>query len=153
DDMFGPQGLLATLPAALSNPSLLQLTSGVVPARVARLIEDGLMAMSVEERKEINGATRFQLTGTIQELLFRRTTSASALRSLRLLAEAETETNANNATGLFCSCFRAQHYQLPLPLANRLEILSEVIAPQNSMQACLLGIGAIEHGLSRVGLG
>jgi hypothetical protein len=153
DEMFGPQGLLATLPAALSNPSLLQLASSVVPARVARLIEDGLMAMSVEERKGINGTARFQLTESIQELLFRRTTSASALRSLRLLAEAETETNSNNATGLFCSSFRAGHHQLPLPLADRLAILNEVCDLRNSTLSRLLGIRAIEHGLSQVGLG
>jgi hypothetical protein len=153
DEMFGPQGLLANLPVALSNPSLLQLTSSVVPERVARLIEDGLRAMSVEERKEINGATRLQFTESIQELLFRRPTSASALRSLMLLAEAETERVSNNATGLFCSCFLALHHQLPLPLADRLGILNEVCDPRNSTHLRLLGIRAIEHGLSRVGLG
>ncbi|MBI1800290.1 MAG: ATP-binding protein [Chloroflexi bacterium] len=153
DEMFGPRGLLASLPAALSNTSLLQLVSSTVPVRVARMIEDGITGMTLEELRGISGLERFHLTESIQELLYRRVTSASALRSLALLAEAETESYSNNATGLFCNSFHAGHHQLPLPLTERLEILNEVCDPASLKERRVLGVKAIEHGLSRVGLG
>ena len=117
EDLFSPAGLLKDLQFALEHASLLNAIARAVPKRAAELIENGLTQMSLPIRKEIR--SRRELIYALQELLYRRHTAASALRSLALLAEAESETYANNATHIFADCFIPGHPQFPLPLTDR----------------------------------
>ena len=72
---------------------------------------------------------------------------AAALRGIALLAEAETETLGNNATGIFCECFHPFHPQCPLVLHDRLTFLEELCSPGSSVALHLLVIKAIRTGL------
>ena len=150
DELFAPNGLFKDLPSALTNGYLLRLVAGTVPERVSRLVEEGLERMNLKERLSITGDARRELMWTLEELLFRKETSTLAVRCLALLAEAETENYGNNATGVFCECFHPLHPQLPLPLQDRFDLLKEILSPKNSVKLRLVGVKAIESGLSRL---
>lgn len=124
DALFDPQnGLLSSLDSALENAHLLRLIAGTVPERVLGLLELELPEKNLEERLAIAGDQRRELRRTVEQLLFREKTSRGALRLLYLLAEAENESYANNATGVLAECFLPFHPQMPLPLHERLEVL------------------------------
>ncbi|MDA2916280.1 hypothetical protein MYX64_05490 [Nitrospinae bacterium AH_259_B05_G02_I21] len=150
-ELFGKNGLFGDLPSAITNGYLLRLVAGSVPEKASRLAEEGLKSMSREERLAIRGDERRELMWTVEQLLFRKKTCQSAIRCLALLAEAETENYGNNATGVFCECFHPLHPQLPLPLRDRLELLRELFSPEHSVDLRLIGISAIDSGLSRTG--
>jgi len=143
DAFFSPGGCLENLQVAFNDPDLLHLVSGIVPERVAILIHTGLANMTVEERLAIEGRQRRELMWALEQLLFRRHTSASALRSIALLAEAENEHWGNNATGVFCECFSVFHAQMPLPLADRVQVLQEISSPTCSQRLRSLAVKAI----------
>lgn len=151
DELFEPNGLFKDLPSALTNGYLLRLVAGTVPKRVSRLVEESLERMNLKERLSITGDARRELMSALEELLFRKKTSMAAIRCLALLAEAETESYGNNATGVFCESFHPLHPQVPLPLQNRLDLLKEILTPKNSVKLRLVGIKAIESGLGRLG--
>ena len=151
DKLFGPNGLLKDLPTALANRYLLRPVAEACPERIARLIEEGLKSMALEERFAIVGNVRRELIWAIERLLFCKRTSIAAIRCLAMLAEAETENYANNATGVFCECFHPFHPQLPLPLQDRLNLLNEILSPERSVKLRLIGVKAIESGLRRMG--
>ena len=150
DELFSTTGPLRDLSSVLSNSHLLRLVAGTVPEKAANLIEKGLKQAKLAERLTITGNTRRGLMGALEELLFRRRTSAVAMRCLALLAEAETENFANNATGVFCECFHPRHPQFPLPLHERLNLLREILSSENSIEMRLLGVKAIQSGLNRI---
>lgn len=153
EEMFGESGLFKDLSSALASPYMLRLVAGTVPKNVSRLLETSIRSMSIEDRLSMTGTKRRELVWTLEELLFHRETSKTALRCLALLAEAETEDYGNNATGIFCACFRPSHPQLPLPLQERLELLEEILDPQQPIQLQKVGVKAIEVGLRRMGFG
>jgi hypothetical protein len=80
---------------------------------------------------------------TLEELLFRKQTCESALRSISLLGEAENEGIANNATGVFKECFNPLHPQFPLSLERRLAVLREGLAADKSEQMNVLAVKGI----------
>lgn len=149
NEMFGEHGLFKDFQSAMSNLYLLRLVAGVMPDTAARLIRVGLEQMIKGDRYKIAGDARRELVWAIDELLFHRKSSKTALYCLALLAEAENETWSNNATGVFCECFHPQHPQLPLPLQDRRELLQDLTAPGYSRELRLLGVKAIQAGLSR----
>jgi uncharacterized protein (UPF0147 family) len=132
-------GPLRDFANALLNIQLLRLLAPVAPNEAVTLIEGGLSVMPVHQRLQLDASVRRDLVWTIEELLFRSRTSASALRCLRLLAEAETEHYSNNATHVFEECLYPLHPQLPLTLHDRLaafrELLSENATKQHKMMA------------------
>ncbi len=148
--IFGPEGLLNNLPSALANGRLLHLIAGTVPERVSQVVEKGLESMTVDERRQIDVQPRRELIWAIEELLFRERTSASAIRSLALLAEAGTTNNANPAAGIFAACFTPYHSQMPISLNERRTLLRSFLAPQNSLQLRLVAVGALRQVLSQV---
>lgn len=150
DELFGSNGLFKDLRSALINGYLLRLVAGTVPERVSRLVGESLERMSLKERLSITGDARRELMWALDELLFRKKTSAVAIRSLALLAEAETENYGNNATGVFCECFHPLHPQLPLPLQERLALLKGLSSSEHSVELHLIVVKAIESGLSRM---
>lgn len=151
DELFGQDGLFKDLPSALRNGYMLRQIAGTVPEKVSHLVESNLLDLSVDERLSIKGSARRELVWTLEELLFRRKTSATAVRYLAMLAEAETEDVANNATGIFCACFHPRHPQFPLPLQNRLTILKDILDSNQSVELRMLGVKAIDAALTRIG--
>ena len=89
---------------------------------------------------------------TLDELLFRKRTSESALRSISLLAEAENETISNNATGVFTECFNPLHPQFPLSLERRLAVLREALAGDKSEQMNILAVKGIAEAFDLHGV-
>ena len=142
DELFGTNGLFKDLPSALASGYMLPLVAEAVPERVSLLIEDGLKSICLEEHSSIT--KRGELVRTLEQLLFRKKTSATALRCLVMLAE------TNNVTSILCECFRPLHPQLPLPLQDRLNVLNEILSPKNSVELRLIGVEAIKSALKRM---
>lgn len=145
--LSGPDGPLRNLQTALGTPRLLGMVATAAPERAATIIEEGLNAMSREEREALRDEKRREIMWALDELLFREPTSSRALRALMRLAEAENEKYGNNATGVFGEAFHWQHPQLPLPLDERLGILRECTAEGAPRERRLVAIKAIETGL------
>ena len=145
--LFGVGGLFENLSISLQHERLLRLVAATVPAKTAALISAGLRGTTVLDRREIRGDSRRALMWALEELLFRDGTSRAALECLAMLAEAENETWSNNATGVFSECFHPLHPQMPLPLDERIDVLSELFAEGQSEERKLLGVKAIETAL------
>ncbi|MBI2998362.1 MAG: ATP-binding protein [Deltaproteobacteria bacterium] len=146
-----PDTPFGSLKSALKHAHMLRLIAGTVPERTLQLLESGLTGMSLQERLAIKNEQRGELRWAVEQLLFRSKTSAGALRALGRLAEAETESYANNATGVFCESFHPLHPQLPLLLDERLRVLDEILSPKYSLELRLIGVKAIQSALSRMG--
>jgi hypothetical protein len=147
--LSGPEGPLRDLRTALQSPHFLRIVARAAPERAATIIDEGLSAMSREERERIQGEERREVMWALDDLLFRQQTSLQALRSLVRLAEVETEKCGNNATGVFGEAFHWNHPQLPLPLEERLLILRECTAEDAPRERRLVAVKAIETGLRR----
>jgi len=148
DAMFSTDGLMGTFDQAMNNPRLLRLIAGAVPERVLRLIETGLRDAILEERLAIEGDPRHELIGTLEELLYRKKTSAGALRLIWLLAEAKKEALFDNTPQLLKECFHFYHPQVPLALVERIRLLKEFTSSHISKEGKLLAIQCIEGALS-----
>jgi len=146
-------GQLRDFRTALEDVQLLRLLAPAAPVETANLLEVGLSNLSREERLQLSAGIRRDLVWTIEELLFRAETSAAAMRCLRLLAEAETETYSNNATHIFEECFYPLHPQLPLTLHDRLVAVRELAAADATKQSKMMAIraGASAFNNNRVG--
>jgi hypothetical protein len=123
------------------------LVAGSVPKLTLHLLETGLQNSSREERLAIRGNQRRELVRTLEQLLFRSTTSHGAMRLMWLLAEAENEDYSNNATGILAECFHPLHLQMPLSLQDRLELLREFTSEKISKEGKLVAIDAIRISL------
>jgi hypothetical protein len=151
DQIIGPYGLFRDLASVVENGYLFQQIASAVPGRAGQLIEQGLKGLGLEARRKIKADARWQLVSTLEELLFRLETSAVALRCLMWLGEAETERN-DNAGSEFCEAFYALHPQMPLPLEDRQEILRDILASPDRLEAKLLAIRAISEALRGTGV-
>ncbi len=149
NEVFAPGGLLRNFQTALDHIHLLQLIAGAVPDRTLRVLEQGLLQTTRDERLAIAGNQRRKLMWTLEQLFFRLKTSRRAIRLLWLLAEAENETYGNNATGVLTECLAPRHPQVPLPLYERIELLREFVSEGVSEQGKLFVIqvikGALDH--------
>ena len=154
EELFGTDGLFRDFDSSLSSGYLLRLIAGSVPDKVARLIEPALDAMTVEQRLAIKDDQRRELVWTIEELLYRRRTSKSALKCMSLLAEAESELGiSNNATGVFADCFHSWHPQFPMLLMDRIAFLKSLLDASQPARRKILAVTAVTAGLGRVGSG
>jgi hypothetical protein len=145
DDLFDssdPHSPFGTFKSALRQEHALRFVAGAVPERTIRLLEAGLIGTSREERLAISDEVRREFMWALEQLLFRAKTSASALRLIWLLAEAENEEWGNNATGVLSECFHPLHSQMPLPLDERLAAFREFTAPQVTKEGKLVAIRA-----------
>jgi hypothetical protein len=149
DELFASDGLLGTLPSILKRPHLLRLVAGTAPLRVLHVLESNLLNSTRETRLAIAGHSRRELLRALEQLLFRAKTSKGALRLIWLLAEAENESWANNATGVLEECFLPLHPQMPLPLDERAALIKERLLSRPESETKLIAIKAIEKGLSR----
>jgi hypothetical protein len=143
---------LQALSSAWSYPNLLRPVASAEPKRFVEMVWAGLSSMRREERLEITGEERRQLIFALQECLYRAITAEVALRCLGLLAEAETETYGNNATGVFCESFRWSNPQFPLSLTRRLLLLREIFEEENTVGLRLVAVQAIELSIAERGM-
>lgn len=143
DGFFSKSGPFADFSSALEHGRLLRSISIAVPDRAAQLIYDGLSHLSRADRITLTGYKRRELMWTLEDLLFRRSTSERALRSVGMLADAENEGIANNATGVFRECFYPIHPQFPLDLERRLKMVQEALAEGQFYPMSVLAVKAI----------
>lgn len=148
DAMFASDGLLGTFKQAISHLSLLRLIAGTVPDHVLSLLETGLRHATLEERLAIEGDSRHELNGALEELLYRKKTSAGAVRLIWLLAEAKNEILFDSSPQLLKECFHVYNPQMPLSLVERIGLLKEFTTSEVSKQGKLLAIECIENALS-----
>lgn len=144
EELFADDGPFKDIASTLTYGYLLRLVASAAPEKVASFVEGNLKALSQQERLTIAGKARRELMWILEELLFRKKTSAAAVRCLAMIAEAETEDCSNNATGVFIESFDPLHPQLPLPLHDRLSLLKDLFSPQNTVESRLIGIKTIE---------
>jgi hypothetical protein len=127
EDLLGDQGPFATLAGLVENSRLFRFAATANGERAAPALLRLLQCGSVEQRRTVADGARRDLVRAIEEMLFRETTSETALRCLILLAEAENETWSNNATGVVKEAFFPLQSQMPLPLPRRLDLLCEMV--------------------------
>lgn len=149
DELFSKDGPLGSLKSALGRAHVLSLISGATPVRTLRLLEEGLISTSRDERLSIAGEERREVMWALEQLLFRIKTSRGALKLIWLLAEAENENYGNNATGVLKECFHPLHTQMPLPLDERIEAFREFTADNVSKEGRIVAIEAAGEALSR----
>lgn len=138
---------------ALKQPQTLRFIAGAAPENTVRLLEEGLLRTTHEERLAISDDPRRELMWALEQLLFRAETSRRALKLIWLLAEAENESWGNSATGVLLECFHPLHSQMPLPLDERLDALREFTSTAASKQGKLVAIRAAGKALSRRAVG
>ena len=150
--LFAPSGPLGSPRSLLANASLLHEVAEGAPVQVADAIVQTIDSMSIDERRAIAPPARRHIVHVLETLLFYGATAERALRALLLLGEAETETWANNASGLFAEVFHPLHPQFPLALDARLRFLSSAAAPSRSREIRSLVIRAIGESFRRAGM-
>ena len=150
DDLCSTNGLFGSLDSALQQGRLLRLVASSMPDRVLKMLQRDLCGMDHATRLGVAGDQRRELVWSLQQLLFRRGSSAQALKLLCLLAEAENEECANNATGVLIECFHPVHPQMPLSLAERLSA-AVALSQRSEEGAASLAIRTVVAALSRHG--
>jgi hypothetical protein len=146
-DLLGDEGPFATLDGLIENAEVFRFAAAANGERAAPALLRVLQRYSVNERRRVAGDARRSIVRAIEEMLFRETTSETALRSLILLAEAENETWSNNATGVVHEAFFPLHSQMPLRLAFRLNLLNEMMRPSQSDEISLLAVESMAEAL------
>ena len=149
--IFAPDGLFPDLASIQRHIRIMHCIAAAEPQRVLEILEKKIGALDREGRLQISGDFRRELMWTLEQLLFRKSTSLGAFRIIGLLGEAENETWGNNASGVFCECAHPRHSQMPLALSDRYSVLEEFAAPEKSQSLRLLAIKAIKNALSRMG--
>lgn len=152
-DRQDPRAPFGNLPNALKQPQTLRFIAGATPEKTVRLLEEGLLKTTHEERLAISDDPRRELMWALEQLLFRAETSRRALKLIWLLAEAENESWGNNATGVLLECFHSLHSQMPLPLDERLDALREFTSTAASREGTLVAIRAAGKALSQRAVG
>ena len=108
------------------NSEVIHTLAPAVPQAAVRCIEDGLRGVSAPTLVEtLKGEERRALVWALEDLVFRAETFKRGAGQLLGLAEAENETSANNATGVFVSLFHWRHPEIPVSLSQRLDVLTE----------------------------
>lgn len=107
--------------------------SAATPQLAASNIEKALSDATIEERAAISGGARRHLVSTLVGLAWRSACFHDATRSLALLAEAENETWANNATHEFVARFEIRLGGTSVPYRNRLSVLDELLSESREL--------------------
>ncbi len=112
--------------ALVRNAERIQVLAPAVPAVAVHCIEGCLDAVPAATiRATLRDRERRAVVWALHDLVFRSETFQRAARLLLVLAEAENETYANNATGLFASLFSWKRPQITVSLSARLAVLEE----------------------------
>jgi hypothetical protein len=94
----------------------------------ARNVLKALSDANPEDRKRIKGDARRQIVWHLVRLAWNRSSFHDAVMALALLAEAENETWANNASAEFVIRFQIYLGGTAVPYMHRLEVLDELLA-------------------------
>lgn len=102
--------------------------SSADPAQAAQNVLKALSNSNIEDRERIEGAARRQLVWALVRLAWNQSSFHYAVTALALLAEAENETWANNASAEFVIRFNIALGGTAVPFLHRLEVLDTLIA-------------------------
>jgi len=102
--------------------------SAADPDAAARNILRALSVSSREDRNRIADRARREVVWTLVRLAWRSSAFHDTVKALALLAEAENETWANNATGEFVARFQVLLGGTAVPYLVRLSVLDELLA-------------------------
>ena len=102
--------------------------SSVDPDQAARRILGALSGASLEDRSRIRGRARREAVPTLVGLAWRPSSFHDAVKALALLAEAENETWANNASAEFVARFQLTLGGTSIPYLDRLPVIDELLA-------------------------
>lgn len=111
--------------------------SSADPDEAARNILRALSGTSLEDRRRIKDRARRETVWTLVRLAWRSSSFHDAVKALALLAEAENETWANNASAEFVARFQIFLSGTAVPYLDRLSVLDEVLAEERPSLASL----------------
>lgn len=112
--------------------------SSADPEMAARNMLRALSNASVEDRKRIHDSARRDTVWTLVRFAWRSSSFHDAVKSLALLAEAENETWANNASAEFIARFQVFLGGTAVPYLNRLSVLDDLLALDRPSLASLV---------------
>jgi hypothetical protein len=112
--------------------------SSADPDEAARNILRALSGTSLEDRRRIKDRARRETVWTLVRLAWRSSSFHAAVKALALLAEAENETWANNASAEFVARFQIFLGGTAVPYHDRLSVLDELLAEERPSLACLV---------------
>lgn len=112
--------------------------SSADPAEAARNILRALSGASLEDRRRIEERARRETVWTLVRLAWKSTSFHDAVLALALLAEAENETWANNASSEFVARFQIVLGGTAVPYLDRLSVLDELLAAERPSLASLV---------------
>lgn len=115
--------------------------AAALPIEAQRCLDRVLAKTSDEELRSFRIGRR-EIVWALESLLRWPKTSMAAARLLRRLALNENETVANNAAGIFQQFFSAFLSSSPVPLGERLQLISELIATNEPASRLLAVKGA-----------
>ncbi len=104
--------------------------SSADPDEAARNILRALTGASLEERKRIEERARREVVWTLVRLAWKPSSFHDTVLALALLAEAENETWANNASSEFIARFQIRLGGTAVPYLDRLSVLDELLAEE-----------------------
>jgi hypothetical protein len=118
--------------------------SSADPDKAAKKLLRALDGKAVEERLRIRDRARREMVWTLVRLAWRPGSFADAAKALALLAEAENESWANNATGEFIGRFQIWLGGTAVSYVERLAVLDE-LAAEGRVPIIRLVVRALAH--------
>jgi len=112
--------------------------SSADPDQAARNILLALRSSSIEDRRRIEDRARRETVWTLVRLAWKSSSFHDAVKALALLAEAENETWANNASAEFVARFQVFLGGTAVPYLDRLSSLDELLAEERPSLARLV---------------
>lgn len=128
--------------------------SSADPDEAARNILRAISGASLEDRRRIEDHARREAVWTLVRLAWRSSSFHDAVKALALLAEAENETWANNASAEFVARFQIFLGGTAVPYVDRLSVLDELLAEARPSLASLAvkALGQVgNHQAFRIG--
>lgn len=120
--------------------------SAADPAEAARNILRALSGTSVDDRRRLDRDARRETVWALVRLAWKSSSFHDAVKALALLAEAESETLANNASAEFVARFQVFLGQTAVPYLVRLSVLDELLAEERSSLTRLAVMALAEAG-------
>jgi hypothetical protein len=112
--------------------------SSADPTQAAGNVLRALSSANLEDRKRIADQARRQLVWALVRLAWNQSSFHDAVMALALLAEAENETWANNASTEFVVRFQIYLGGTAVPYMHRLEVLDELLATKRPSRVGLV---------------
>ncbi len=122
--------------------------SAADPEKAARHFMHALSNTTIADRRGIAGGARREIVWTLVRLAWRRGAFPDATTALALLAEAENETWANNASAEFKARYQLRLSGTSVPYLDRLPVLDSLLK-ENRPGLSRLVIGALARAFAR----